>query len=107
MTADRIQFPVQLVERHAAGVEQAGEALELARSAVHDVTMDSGAYGLLCQFLPGVLNPVLALSAGALRRTADAVHETAAGLRATAASMAATDTAGSRRIAQAALELPL
>jgi hypothetical protein len=107
MTADRMQFPAQLVERHAAGVQQAGEALELARSAVRDVTMDSGAYGMLCQFLPAVLNPVFALGAGALHRTVDVLHETAASLRATTASMSATDTAGSRRIARAARELPL
>jgi hypothetical protein len=107
MTADRIQFPAQTVERHAAVVTQVGEAIELARSAVHDVTMDSGAYGVLCQFVPVILSPVFALGADALHRTVDVMHETAADLRATAASMSATDTAGGRRIAQAAPELPL
>ncbi|MFI5898350.1 hypothetical protein ACIA5D_50580 [Actinoplanes sp. NPDC051513] len=111
MAADQVQFPGQRVTQHAGSVDQVGGAMELARSAVHDVTMDSGAYRVLCQFLPGILSPVFGLGADALYQAVDVLHETASGLRTTAASMSATDEAGRDRITTAGgsqtLELPL
>jgi hypothetical protein len=115
MAADHVQFPGLVVEQHAGRVEQVGDAMDLARSAVRDVTMDAGAYGQLCQFLPGMLSPVFGIGVDALHSAVDVLHETAASLRTTAASMSAADTAGARRIRRAgdgdggspALELPL
>jgi hypothetical protein len=113
MAADHVQFPGSMVERHAGSVEHVAEAMQLARSAVHEVTMDSGAYGQLCQFLPGILSPVFDLGLDSLYKTVDVLSETAADLRTTAASMTATDAASGQRITQAgggsgpALELPL
>ncbi|GAA2605552.1 hypothetical protein [Paractinoplanes durhamensis] len=109
MAGERVQFPGYLVERHAGSVEQVGDAVDLARSAVHDVVMDTGAYGQLCQFLPGILSPIFGLGADALYKTVDVLHETAANLRTTAADMSGADTASSRRVTEAgpALELPL
>lgn len=114
MAADHVQFPGPLVERHAGSVDQVGDAMNLARSAVRDVTMDTGAYGQLCQFLPGILSPVFGIGVDALHSAVDVLHETAANLRTTAASMSATDEAGARRITKAggghggpAMELPL
>ena len=108
-----VQFPIHLVERHAGNVERVSDAMETARSAVHDITMDTGAYGELCQFLPAILSPVFGLGAEALYSSVDALHETAAKLRTTAASMSGSDAASRDRIAQAGngadpkLELPL
>jgi hypothetical protein len=111
MTADHVQFPGYLVERHAGSVEQISDAMNLARSAVHEVTMDNEAYGQLCQFLPGILSPVFGMGADALYKAVDVLHETAASLRTTASSMSATDVASGERITKAgggpAIELPL
>jgi hypothetical protein len=93
-----LRFPGRAVERHAGSVDQVAEAMETARSAVRDVTMDHDAYGMLCQFVPGVLSPVFEAGVDALHGSVDALHETAARLRSTAASMTATDEASGRRI---------
>ena len=111
--ADQVRFPGHDVERHAGSVERVSDAMELARSAVHDVTMDSGAYGQLCQFLPSILSPVFGLGVDALYQAVDVLHETAANLRDTAATMSATDAASGERITRVgdgagpALKLPL
>ncbi|NMO50151.1 hypothetical protein HH310_02960 [Actinoplanes sp. TBRC 11911] len=113
MAADHVQFPGAMVERHAGSVEQVGHAMGLARSAVHEVTMDRGACGQLCQFLPAILSPVFDLGLDALYSSVDVLSETAANLRTTAESMSATDAASGQRITRAgdsgreAMELPL
>ena len=113
MAPDEVQFPGYLVGRHAASVERVSEAMQTARGAVHEVAMDTGAYGQLCQFLPGILSPVFGMGLDALYQTVDVLNETAANLRTTAAEMSQTDTASGRRITKAgdgnrpAIELPL
>ncbi len=112
--ADHVQIMAPMVEQHASAVDQVGDAMELARSAVRDVTMDTRAYGQLCQFLPGILSPVFGLGLDALHSAIDVLHETAANLRTTAADVSAADTAASQRILRSAttptspaIELPL
>ena len=110
MAGELVQFPVQQVERHAGRVEQVAAAMETARSAVRDVTMDGDAYGILCQFLPGILTPVFERGADALAGSVDALHETAAHLRHTAAGTFGTDEASGHRITKAGrppIDLPL
>ncbi len=107
MAADLVQFPVHLVEQHAGTVERVADAMQTARSAVHEVTMDTGAYGQLCQFLPTILSPVFNSGVDTLYGTVDALHETAAKLRTTAASTHGTDVASSDRITKTTIELPL
>nr|WP_221382998.1 type VII secretion target [Actinoplanes polyasparticus] len=113
MPAGEVQFPGYMVERHAGSVERVSDSMETARSAVREVTMDTGAYGQLCQFLPGILSPVFGMGLDAMYKTVDVLTETAANLRATAADMSAADTASGQRITRAgngerpALELPL
>ena len=106
MTGEPVQFPVQHVLRHADRVEQAADALAAARSAVHEVTMDDDAYGILCRFLPAILGPVFERGADALHSSADALHDTAAKLRRTAGGMVGTDQVSESRIVKA-IELPL
>jgi hypothetical protein len=109
VAAEQVQFPTHLVERHAGSVDWVSDAMETARSAVHEVTMDTGAYGELCQFLPALLSPVFSIGADVLCASVDALHETAAKLRTTAATMSGTDAASGNRIAAAGptLQLPL
>jgi hypothetical protein len=69
-----VQFPIALVQQHAGTVDRVSDAVQLARSAVHEVTMDTQAYGQLCQFLPALLSPVFALAVDALYTTVDSLQ---------------------------------
>jgi hypothetical protein len=50
-------FPADSVRRHAAAVDAIAADVEQARGAAAEVTMDTQAYGMLCQFLPALLMP--------------------------------------------------
>jgi hypothetical protein len=95
---EELQFPAAAVHQHAAAVDQIADAVGQARSAVREVTMDTQAYGQLCQFLPTLLSPVFALAIGALDDARDALQETAGNLRAVVNSTTATDEAAGRRV---------
>jgi hypothetical protein len=43
---------------HAAGIDALLDRLDQAISAAQTVSMPDGAYGLICQFLPPVINPL-------------------------------------------------
>jgi hypothetical protein len=105
MSADGVQFPIAAVRQHAGTVDAVADAVGQARGAVRQVTMDTGAYGQLCQFLPALLTPVFGLAVAAMNGSVDALHETAAGLRAAAGDTEATDEAGGRRVAAAGAPL--
>ena len=97
MTAE-LRFPGRPVERHAGHVAEVADALETARSVVREVTMERDAYGILCQFLPGILGPVFEAGVDALNSSVDALHETAARLRSTADGLTGADEASRYRI---------
>ena len=108
--ADHVQFPAYRVEQHALTVDDVHNAMQTARSAVHEVTMDNGAYGQLCQFLPGILSGVFGAGLDAMYQTVDVLQETATNLRTTAREMSATDAGSDKRITHAGgprMELPL
>ena len=110
MAADRVQFPVPEVERHAGSVDGIADSVGLARAAVTEVTMSSEAYGQLCQFLPGLLSPLFDQAVSAMNDATDSLRGTADHLRAAAASAATTDATAGERVATAGaplLELPL
>jgi hypothetical protein len=96
--ADDVQFPAAAVRQHAAGVDGIADAVRLARSAVHETSMDTQAYGQLCQFLPGLLSPLFALATGALGDAGESLQEAADNLRAAAAGTTATDQDAARRL---------
>jgi hypothetical protein len=101
MSADGVQFPILAVRQHAATVDRVAESAGQARAAVREVTMDTQAYGLLCQFLPGLLAPLFGQAVEAMNGSVEALHETAAGLRSAADSTQATDGAAARRVSAA------
>jgi hypothetical protein len=106
MAGDEVRFPAAAVQQHAGSVDGIADAVRLARSAVHEVAMDSQAYGQLCQFLPGLLSPIFALGIGALADADDALRETASNLRVVTGSMTATDESVSGAVRAAAGSLP-
>ncbi|XVU22752.1 type VII secretion target [Actinoplanes sp. CA-054009] len=106
MPGDQVRFPAAAVHGHAGTVDGVADAVRTARSAVHEVTMDTQAYGQLCQFLPGLLSPIFSLAVGALGNADDALRETADNLRAAAADTAAADDSAARIIQAAPGPLP-
>ena len=93
-----MRFPVEMVRQHAGTVDRVSAGMEQARSAVREITMDTQAYGQLCQFLPGLLNPVFDMAVEALRDSVDALQETATRLRTAATGAGNTDAAGAQRL---------
>ena len=113
MTSEQARVPIGLVRHRAGEVDRTADAIREVRSAVREVTMDSSAYGQLCQFLPALLTPVFGLAVAALNESVDALRETAGGLRVVADSTEATDERSADRVTAAGstsrslLELPL
>ncbi|MFC4069570.1 type VII secretion target [Actinoplanes subglobosus] len=101
-----LRFPAEDVLRHAGSTDAVADAVEQARSAVREVTMDPQAYGQLCQFLPGLLSPIFAEAASALTDTGESLRGTAHHLRAAAASITATDTTAGDSIRDAGRPSP-
>ena len=105
-----VQFPADAVLRNAAATDEASERMAQARSAVHEVTMDSDAYGQLCQFLPTRLSPLFGDAVEVVNGAVEALGETALKLRSTVTAIQVADAANASRIANAAgpgIELPL
>jgi hypothetical protein len=102
MAADRMRLPAGAVHQHAGTVHEISERMRQARAAVGEVSIDSQAYGQLCQFLPGALAPVFEAAAGAMGSSVEALAETAVELRAVAVTAEATDETAGRRIGAAA-----
>jgi len=105
-----VQFPAAAIWRHIAAVDDTSERMTQARAAVREVTMDSQAYGQLCQFLPALLSPLFDNAADVMSGAAEALGETALKLRTTATAMQAADAGSASRVENAArpgFELPL
>lgn len=106
--SDAVQMPIDAVRGHASTVDGVADALDQARGA-GEAGMDSMAYGQICSFLPGLLEPVFEDALSALTRSVNAIHETASELRTTADTTQATDqsNAGKVTVAGKLPELPL
>lgn len=100
MAGEVVEFPIALVQRHAGTVDAVADAVSTARSAVHEVTMDTQAYGQLCQFLPALLSPVFGLALDALHESIGSLQDTADKLRTAASNTETTDAERGTAIAQ-------
>jgi hypothetical protein len=98
MGAGDIEFPIAMVHRHGGTVDRVADAMEMARSAVHEVSMDTQAYGQLCQFLPAILSPVFGLAVDAIHESVGSLQETAQKLRTAATATQQTDVGRSEQI---------
>ena len=107
--ADVLRMPVAAVAGHAGSVDQAADGMELGRSAAAQVQLGGEAYGKICAFLPGLIEPLGETAVSALAEAASSLRETAANLRTSAGDAAATDQGAAHRVGSAgrALELPL
>lgn len=69
---------------HASHLDGLTDRLHTALSAAQTVSMSNHAYGLLCSFLPPVIDPMEQKGIEALRSAGDGVRTTADNLRTTA-----------------------
>ena len=96
--------------QHAGAVSGVSDDMAQARGAVGQVTMDSQAYGQLCQFLPTLLSPLFGSATEVMNDAVESLGETALKLRTTASAMTTTDAGSAGNLKAAGtptIELPL
>ena len=76
---------------HAGVVDRIGDGLATAVQAGESVRTGTGAYGLLCQFVPVLLNGLQQAVVDGMGTAAESVHDTADRLRSVAAGYDAAD----------------
>jgi hypothetical protein len=76
---------------HAGEVDRIGDGLTTAVQAGEAVRMGNEAYGVLCQFVPVLLNGLQQAMVDGMVTAADSVHHTAEALRSVAAGYDAAD----------------
>jgi hypothetical protein len=69
---------------HATSVDRVAASVEQARQAGEHVRMGNMAYGLLCQIIPLLLEPLQSAAVDAAKDSADTLRSAAAELRSTA-----------------------
>ena len=79
------------VVHHAGSVEDVAGRVDEARSAAATVHLGRDAYGVLCQLLPTMLDPVQRATVDALRDQVDALQRAADDLRTTARGYSSAD----------------
>jgi excreted virulence factor EspC (type VII ESX diderm) len=89
VTAGELRTHAGKVDGHA---QQMGQAVDAANQAMPD-----GAYGIICQFLPPVINETEQAAHEALTASKQALEETATGLRDTADNYERQDETGTSR----------
>jgi hypothetical protein len=101
VAGEGFQVDVAQIRRHASNVEAARARLEKVKAASAAIAQDDGAYGLLCSWLPAVLegrhqeqDSLVAFADRNLSRAADA-------LTATAAEYEDTDSSAADRVHKA------
>jgi hypothetical protein len=78
---------------HASHLDGLTDRLETAISAAQTVSMSDEAYGLLCSFLPPIVNPMEEEGMNALKAAREGVDTTADNVRTTAAHYQEADDA--------------
>ncbi|MBE1489032.1 ESX-1 secretion-associated protein [Plantactinospora soyae] len=110
MTGDgEMRVPVPAVQRHAGSADTAADGIENGRAAAAHVQMGAEAYGQICAFLPGLINPLADRTVAALGELTSGLRETATRLRTVASTAESTDTASAQRVTASGrrIELPL
>jgi len=106
---DELRMPVAAVRQHATSADAAADGMQTGRDAAAQVQMGAEAYGQICGFLPGLINPVADQAVTALGEVSSTLRETAARLRTAATGAESTDTASAQRVTRSGgrIELPL
>ncbi|WP_184451016.1 type VII secretion target, partial [Actinoalloteichus hoggarensis] len=81
---------------HASHLDALTDRLNTAISAAETVSMSDDAYGLICQFLPPIINPMEEEGITALNAAVEGITTSAENVRATADQYLDTDDANQR-----------
>ena len=81
---------------HASHLDGLMDRLSDAVSAANTVSMDDGAYGLLCSFLPPIINPMEEKGIEALKAAAEGISTTAGNVKSTATQYQESDETNSQ-----------
>lgn len=92
MTADSgFQVQADAILRHAATVDEVAAQVAQGRAGAATVSVGRDAYGMLCQLIPSLLQPVHESTVNALQEAADSLQRSADDLRATARDYTGSD----------------
>ncbi|MCC2307976.1 type VII secretion target [Cellulomonas chengniuliangii] len=97
MSADAMVVDTEVLRRHAARVQQVASDLATAKAAAATTSLHSGAFGLLCSFLPPIVQGV----DDAARQAISAVHEASDAAVGELGSMARSIDAVDERVQEA------
>lgn len=91
-----IEVVTEELTAHASHLDGLVDRLGTALSAAETVSMSDEAYGLLCSFLPPIINPMEEEGMNALKAASEGVVATADNVRATAKQYQETDDGNSQ-----------
>jgi hypothetical protein len=103
-------MPISAVRTHAGSVDTTADAIEQGRSAAAKVQLGAGAYGMLCQFLPGLISPLGDKAVEAMSESHSALQSTADKLRKASGAQESTDhgsAARNKSVHRPKINLPL
>jgi hypothetical protein len=83
---------------HASHLDGLTDRLDTAISAAHTVSMSDKAYGVLCSFLPPIIDPMEQKGVDALKAAKDGISATAGNVRTTANDYHDTDDSNSQSL---------
>jgi Excreted virulence factor EspC, type VII ESX diderm len=93
--ADGYQVHPASLDQHAGTLDAVAKAVVTAADAVRTVTFDQNAYGVFCQAIPAMLQPLQTQIGDAVQAQAQQVGEAAGGVRDTSAAYRDVETAAS------------
>src|SRR3712207_1247763 len=96
--AEQYQVLTEALRAHAVTLQRFVDRLDQAVEAARQVSNPADAYGVICQFLPPVLNPLEEHGVAALRGSAEGMQTTAANVTDTAEDYATADDRAARAL---------
>lgn len=97
-SSDNFSAHPEQIAAHASEVDGIADEVAVALSAAQTVHLDTIAYGLLCQQIPMMMEPLTAQVVNALRETVDALHDTGDRLHTASFDYDGTDNAAAARL---------
>jgi hypothetical protein len=97
-SGEEIQVSADQLRAHGGSVDSVAADVDLAAGAVETVHFDALAYGLFCQALPLMMEPLKQVIGSALARQSDSLSGTAEDLRAAADLYRARSDDSARRL---------
>jgi hypothetical protein len=81
---------------HAGHVDGLADRLDTCLDAANQVSMADGAYGVLCSFLPPIINPVTKSGVDAIKAAVEGIGATSEDINGTVESYRASDDANAQ-----------